>query len=546
METRSQEAGETGPGSRVLLAALIVLIAVLGGVPFLKGAFYIGKHEGDTLHLAEMVMRMAGGQWPHLDFMTPIGVMALAPILLFVKLGQGIGHAIFWAQVLVALALLLPAMRVATSRFSGWWQLFYAGYVMVFCLALVAGESERAVSISMYYNRWAWALAYIVLPLAVLAPVRAPRPVLDGVLIGLGMALLVLTKVTYFVGFAPAVLVALVARRQWAGLAAALVAGLAVAALVTGLAGTGFWLAYLRDLQTVASSDIRAAPGESFPVVIAAPAYMGASLALVFAVIFLRQSGRMTEGLALLVLMPGFFYVTYQNFGNDPQWLLLLAFFAFALRPAPGTVNARGWDMREALRIVGILALAFGMPSAVNLLYSPFRHLATEEKDRVALLPGPGSDLLTIESRMYRVDEKRAADLEGPFAAYRQKGDRKYLAYLNGEKLPECVLDSGMNAWFETVAKDLEAAGYAGSRIMGTDLFSLYWAFGDFRTVRGAAPWYYGGLSGVENADYIVVPMCPMAEQIRAGMLKSLADGGWTLEIVRRTPLYLLITARRP
>ena len=66
------------PRSAVLAAWLVVLILVLGGLPILKGAFYIEKHEGDTLHLAELVLRMARGEWPHLDFMTPIGVLAIA------------------------------------------------------------------------------------------------------------------------------------------------------------------------------------------------------------------------------------------------------------------------------------------------------------------------------------------------------------------------------------------------------------------------------------------------------------------------------------
>jgi hypothetical protein len=42
-----------------LTVFLLGLIAVLGGLPLLKGAFYLGKHEGDTMHLAELVLRMA-------------------------------------------------------------------------------------------------------------------------------------------------------------------------------------------------------------------------------------------------------------------------------------------------------------------------------------------------------------------------------------------------------------------------------------------------------------------------------------------------------
>jgi hypothetical protein len=534
----------------LLLALLAGMIVVFGGLPLLKGGFYLGKHEGDTLHLAELVLRMADGQWPHLDFMTPIGVLAIAPIAWFVKAGAGMGHAIFYAQILVALIMFPAVVRVAVSRLTGLWPYLYGAFVMVLCLALVHGEAERSVSISMHYNRWAWAVSYIILPLAVLSPLGRPRPWLDGAIIGVGLALLVLTKVTYFAAFAPGILIALLARRDWRAIAAAAAGGLVVAAAMTWAAGFGFWLAYLNDLRTVAGGDVRAAPGDPLTVVISAPMYMGASLALVAAVIFLRQAGRSVEGLALLVVMPGFFYVAYQNFGNDPQWLPLLAMFVFLLRPEdPEAVNGFGWNLRNGLTVVGILALAFGLPSVINLTYSPFRHMAAPTEDQVALLPGRAevADMFTTEARLYRVDVTEADDLEGgPFASYRKRGKREDGAVLNGETLRDCELAGGMNSWFEVVSKDLEGAGYAGKRLMGTDLFSLYWAFGDFETVKGAAPWYYGGLSGVENADYLVVPVCPMARSIRAEMLKDLTKGGWTLTEVRRTELYILVEAKAP
>lgn len=46
----------------LLTAFLGLLILLMGGAPILKGAFYVGKHEGDTMHLAELVLRMADGQ----------------------------------------------------------------------------------------------------------------------------------------------------------------------------------------------------------------------------------------------------------------------------------------------------------------------------------------------------------------------------------------------------------------------------------------------------------------------------------------------------
>lgn len=532
-----------------LTAFLAALIVLMGGAPLLKGAFYVGKHEGDTMHLAELVLRMADGQWPHLDFMTPIGVLALAPIAIFVKAGAGLGHAIFFAQILVAALLLLPVLRVATSRLSGIWPYAYGGFVMLLCLALVHGEAHSAISISMHYNRWAWAVAYVVIPLAVLAPLGQPRPMLDGALIGFGMAALVLTKVTYFVAFAPGLLIVLLARRQYSTILAAIVAGLAVAAVVTFLAGPDFWLAYLRDLLTVALGENRQAPGDDFTSIIAAPQYMGGTLVLVATVIFLRQAGRMEEGLALLVLMPGFFYVTYQNFGNDPQWLYLLALLAFVLRPEGTATNGLGWNLRTALSYAGALALAFGASSAINLAFSPWRHLAADDEDRVALLPRleKHSDVLTLKTRLFTVDRRDPYDTPGdPFATFREDAKRADPAYLNGEELAECELLGGITAWFELAADDLAQAGYTGSAIMGTDLYSAYWMFGDFLTVKGAAPWYYGGAPGIENADYVVVPLCPMSLSHRASMLKALDEQGWVLRELRRTPLYVLVKPEAP
>lgn len=532
----------------ILFVAMALALVVFGGAPLIKGALYIGKHEGDAMHLADLVLRMAEGQLPHLDFMTPIGFLAIYPVALFVKAGEGLGHAIFYAQILVALLVFLPAFYVAKTRLTGIGPYAYGILVMLLCVALVHGEAQNAISISMHYNRWAWAVAYVIVPLALVEPIGPRRPWLDGALIGLGLAVLVLMKITYFVALAPGILVALLARRNGRAILAALLAGLAVAAAMTAKAGVGFWFAYLGDLLTVASSTERQAPGESFAGVVALPLYMGGSLALVAAVIFLRQSGRMVEGMALLFLMPGFFYIAYQNFGNDPQWLWLLALLAFALRPDDSVYNGFGWNMRTLLTYVGALALAFGMPSALNLAFSPFRHLATDTADTSALLTRMPvhDDVRTLTERLYTANLRRPYDGPGdPYASYRDKAKRPDATVLNGEVLPECQIEGGMAAWFEMVTTDLENAGYGGSHLISTDIYSAYWMFGDFRSVKGAAPWYYGGLPGLENADYIVVPLCPMELGLRAQMLKTLDEDGWTLHEVRRTDLYILVEARK-
>jgi len=533
---------------RGLSLCLLAVALIFGGVSFLKGAFYIGKHEGDTVQMADIVIRIAQGNWPHLDFMTPIGLLAAAPIALFVHFGMGFGHAVFAAQLMVALILLPPAVAVISRRARDDWSAWaYGAFIMVFCVALVHGEAQNSISISMHYNRWAWAIAYVIVPIVMLPPRGGERALVEGGILGVGLACLVLIKATYFVSLAPALLIGLIARRWWRTTAVAVLAGLLVAGVVTALAGVAFWTAYARDLLTVANSAARPQPGEPFGLVAAAPAYMGGTMALLATVIFLRKAGRMTEGMVLLFLMPGFIYIVFQNYGNDPQWLPALAFFAWTLRPDAELRTARGLDMRAALTSCAVLAMAFGFPSAANMAYSPFRHLAAATGKTASLLAIPGQDdVKVLESRLFGVTETVTGDGPGtPYATYQPKSGRKDPAMLNGEELPFCEQVSGLRAWFETAAHDMENAGYRGKKMLAVDLFSSFYLYGDVQPVPHAAPWNYGTLAGVDQADYLVVPLCPTSASIRASVLKALKAANYTLTIKERRPLYIVLEAKR-
>jgi len=529
---------------------LFGLIVLMGGAMLLKGGLYLGKHEGDTLHLADMVLRMAeAGQWPHLDFSTPIGVLALAPVALFVWLGAGLGHAVIWAEVAVAMLLLVPLARTAATRFEPTGAMAYGAYVVVLCLALVHGEADAAVSLSMHYNRWAWAVVYIIVPLAALPGAGEPKPWVDGALIGLGMAALALLKITYFVGLAPAMLLAFAVRGDGRAFLAALFAGLSVAGLVTALAGAGFWNAYLMDLLSVSQSSIRIVPGESFLGVIGAPAFIGGSLVLMATVALLRQSDRPSEGLLLLALAPGFFIITWQNFGNDPQWLVLVAAFALARRPDPYRHNGLGMPLKASLTTAAVAALAFATPSVVNLAFSPFRQAFASTEGMVPLLPNrpDHADLLVREARLFQVTSIQPLDLPGmPYESYRTRGKRDEPTVLNGETLPECELQVGYSAWFETAAADLVSAGYGDKRILVADLFSALWLYGPFPPLPGGAAWLYGGAPGIEAAEFVLVPLCPTKQRSRGEMLEFLAAQGWTLTEAHRTATYILARPFKP
>ena len=529
-------------GSRLALVMALGL-AVWSVALLAKGVFVIDMHEGDTLHLLDMVMRMARGEMPHLDFMTPIGILAVAPIAGFVGAGLGVGLSILAAQVAVAVILFPAVWRVAVSRFPGFWAHAYALFVLGLVLAVIHGEAARVVSVSMHYNRWAWALAYVAIPLALLPARTVRREALDGGLVGLALAGLALVKMTYFIAFLPPVALAMLIAGRWRMILAALVAGMGAAAVLTALAGMEFWLAYARDLLAVAGSEARPMPGDALDLVVSGPEHLTGSLALSAAVVILRQTPAKAAGLFLLLLFFPFVYVTWQNWGNDPQWLNLLAFMVLALRPEGALHNRLGWDLRQVLTLIAAVALANAAPSTINILSSPFHHISRADEDRVPLVSGDPvlADLLGEKERYWRRYLRVPGDGPGTgleaFAAQVEQEDPVMLA---GKALPDCSADGGHTAVFTAIARDLEGAGFGGSAIFGADLLSGFWLYGDFRPLKGGAPWHYDGLPGIRNADYVLVPTCPLTPAVRDRIAKAINSAGIELTNVRETPLYTL------
>jgi hypothetical protein len=538
MDKPLKEMGMRQANRTSVFIVLVATILALGGIAIAKGGFYLGKHEGDTLHMAEIVSRMAVGQLPHIDFMSPIGALAFAPIALFKANGIGIGMSVLWSQILVALAFLLPTFWIAISRFPRQLAAPFGFVVLALILALVHGEAESGVSISMHYNRWAWAAAYLAIPAALFVPQYARNSVFDGIIIGLMLSVMAMIKVTYFVAFAPVIVIALLLTGQVRAFGVAILTGLGIVAILTAWLGIGFWWAYVADLQTVAGSENRSAPGLPLNSILSAPAYLGGSIAAIAGVIFLRRAGANIAGLILLLLIPGFIYVTYQNFGNDPQWLLLMAFILLANRPEQG-------DDRALITGVALMSIAFATPSFLNLAYSPFRHFNANVERFTPLISNTAemSDIYTLTARAIRVDATVALDAEGqPYAAWQELSDRDAPVSFKGEVFANCSIESGITAFFTEISNDLTEAGYQGAKLFAADLLNSYWLYGEFEPLTGGAPWYYGGLSGFDDAEYLIVPLCPLSAMTRDLILAEITEAGadTSLTEVRRTPIYVL------
>ena len=530
----------------ILAIFLLLVLVAMGGVTVLKGGLFIGKHEGDTLHLMQIVFRMADGQTPHFDFMTPIGALAFWPIAALVKAGFGVGMAVIWSQVIVAAAFLPVIVWVAWTRLTPWVGVLFGLIIMVLLLALVHGEAQRSVSISMHYNRLAWAAAFVAIVTSLIPSNKGRKGAVDGVIVGLMVCIMAMIKMTYFVSFAVPILLALILTKQTRALAFAAITGVLVVGVISVLNGLGYWAAYAGDLLAVAGSEVRAAPGEPLSAIMGAPAYFGGSMALIAAVIFLRQSGVLIGGLILFLLVPGFFYVTYQNFGNDPQWLLLVAVLLLAFRDQAGEViNKWGWNLRDMLGVIAAMCLALTAPSFFNLAYSPFRHMRVDVTNYAPILPRGGihTDLQSAAIRVNRVDGRIAMD--GQISLLPEYEDRDPAPVLLDETIPICSVELGLPLVMDAIVRDIEDAGLAeGKSLFAADIFSSHWLFGDLEPMDQGAPWYYGGAPGLKDADYVLVPLCPVAQDVQAQIFEILNGlvevGKLELTEVRRTELYIL------
>ena len=290
------------PSPFVLTGIFLLFIAAYGGLPFLKGGLFLDSHEGDVYHLLDISFRMLQGQTPHLDFVTPLGILAFLPLLVALKAGLPFGAAFVVSQLMVALALLPVVVYAVVTRLSNRQAIVFGCVTFGLVLTMTYLQASSGVTVAMHYNRWAWAVAFVALLLAFF-PTHGgstARPKLDGVLIGTLATALLLTKITFFEGLAPAVLGALLVRRQASSVASALATGVILVGFATLFLGVGFWNAYLSDLINVSRSEVRPNVGLPLNELLAGPTYLAVTATALAAALLIRRAGH--DALALVVL----------------------------------------------------------------------------------------------------------------------------------------------------------------------------------------------------------------------------------------------------
>lgn len=536
------------PNPFVLTGVFLLIICALAGLPYLKGGLFLDSHEADIFHLLDISFRMLEGQMPHLDFVTPLGILAFLPIVAFLDAGLPFGAAFMASQLLVALLVLPIFVYAGCTRLTRRQATIFGAVVFTLILTLTYLRASTGITVAMHYNRWCWAIAFVALMLAFFPPQGTARPKLDGILIGLLATALLLTKITFLTALLPAIIAALLVRKQSISVAFALGTGIVLIAILTLYWGIGFWGAYIEDLLNVTQSQVRPNVGLPLDELLSGAAYIGATLVGVAAAMLIRRAGHDAMGMVVFALLfPGFVYIAYQNFGNDPTWLLFMALLVLVYRPAAGFAEVMGIDLRAAMNVLSLLAVLVNLPSFYTTAISPFEHIAFDKARFMPLLNDPAqNDLFVRRDRANQMSALVALDdSPGVWEKYREDADRSEIPEVAGVRFPMCELGAGSRAYLTEVAIQLAEDGIApGSQFFSTGLLSAFWLYGDYAPLQNGAPWYYGDLSGLENADYVLIPKCVFVERVRRLMIADLQDSGTPLTLLHDNAIYALFEIR--
>lgn len=525
------------------LPIFLGLLALEALVLLVPGHLAVSAHEVDVLHAASAVMRLVAGEQQHIDFLTPLGPLAFAPVAWFVDLGLSLPRAFLAANLAVAALLIPAALRIASSRLDGKLGIAFGIYLIILASAVVYGGAQSTISISMAYNRWCWAIGLALVVLLLVPPSKGHHNArFDGALIGVGLGLLALTKITFFAALAPVALACLLQHRDWHLALCVGIAGATVAVAATFLfGGVAFWAGYLDNLITAAGHSVRPHPGLDLQSLIGSPTYIPTVLCLLALVVTLRAGDSTGPvGALVLLLLPAFVYMTYQNWGNDPKWVIGIAVLALAFKDRLGEVKVYGAPGRTVLVCVAVASLTIGAPSVMNLTLSPLRNFTAPAAEYTSMLADPRHGGLWVERARSYNGEGIAPLAPIPDPASDIAASEIFAPnQLGTTQIARCVMATGYYGKMRQIAGELEANGHGGKALMFVDVTNPLPLLGNFARVPGEAPWYYGGVAGADAADGLVVPTCGISNNTAAHYLEALnAHRSWSL--VERRPHYLL------
>ncbi len=494
----------------VILAFLV--FAVFATAQLSVGALYVVEYSADNAYVMDLAARIKLGQVPHVDFGLHLGAL---PFYL-ISLSDAFlpGQAFMVAQsVFVAICLVL-AVWVVRTRLRA-----VSGIVLMLAIVFhgmaITGPATPEVSMVVFYNRWAWIVAYLFLAAVLIDPVDAENRWLEGCLIGVLALVLFTTKITFFAALVPVGLLRYVALGRWPEIKAALIAFLV---LVAGglLIDPMIWVGYIRDLIWVAENPLRQAPGLAFFEMLAAPDFALHSLAFVAFIALIALSIDARMAVWLLVAGGALAFVQHQNHGNMPFWILFFAVFAWA-------VPTR-FDLSRPMQIVWVVVALSMTGLGVRLLYpmalgTIVNRFAANTDNYQPFLDGTvAMDGVFFTNANFAAETVTIVSGETPIPPFAEETECDVGAFWVGHYLAQARL----------------MAELPGQTFV-TDAMTPQWLAANLPPLQGAAPWNYGSLRGLESADFVLVPTCAVKMNYKREILRTLVREEVPLELYRQT-----------
>jgi len=500
------------------LGWLVFAILLQATLMWLAGDVYITGHESDVLHSLQGAILLLESELPHLDFATPLGVLTFAPIAVLLGLGFGHGAAMAYSGVLLAVVFLPALYWVGVTRLSAPVRLVWSAVIILLFTASVFGSTDTFNSFSMHYNRWSWAIAFILLTAVTFPNLKSDRELLDGPIVGVCLSFLALTKITFFVALAPVVLIALVARSQWRTIGiSALVGFVAILVVTIWAGGTSYWFALLDDLNMATSAGFTIRAG-GWAQYVSRPDITFALIAMLVGAVLLSRAGETISSVVALALTPAFLFITYYNWGFEPKFLLFLALMMWVSKGNFHTVSI-GYSMAM---------IAFLGPVLVNLAISNLRPVAFQRDNFHSVFQEETNGALLFNRDRSYIRSVTVSE----------QGKIDVIEFRNSKmvELNDCAIVSGSWGQSEAIMESLTDLDLNdGSQLLVADAFSDYWMFGNYGRLENGAIWQYGGAQGFENAEIVVVPDCAAKTHVRKAILTNLAGAGYGLDLIEKT-----------
>lgn len=525
-----------------LLALLLALFGALQAWLLLApDALLMTQMEADVYHVLDGLLRIRDGGQQHIDFKTPLGVLALNALGIPMSLGLSPGAAMAAANLFV-MALMIPAtLWLHATRMPFGPALGLGLSAMLVAAALIWGGGALGASFAMFYNRWCWAMLMVALPILLIPHRGRGGDLVDGLVIGLVAAAFFYLKITYAFGFFLIGLVWLLAVRRWRAAGAALAVCLAALAAVTAsFGGLEMLGGYMDDMADVSASPHRPRPGLPLVDVATRAEVIAISLTLFAALVVLARAGFGRTAAVWAAASAVIYYVAYQNFGNWPTGALALPFVLWALaRRAPEAALAFGYPAR---RVMGLLAvgLVFSFAPTLALMQSSLvvTYLAPPSAAAAILAPHGTPDIAfsSEEGRYFGLDRIGAGVEDDP--------ERRSFGGLD---FPPCTFGQGAESVYPPLAEELRARlDLSGKRILLADTINPLWFLTGTEPIRGVHIWHYAPIGEkLGEIDLLVVPFCDLVRRQRNAIIDEVAESGLDFGLAFQTPFFAVFERRR-